>query len=335
MIKGEDDSTYIKLKERFNKCVKPKKTKEFVPVHNPSKLVEILSSFTKNNNDLKFVTHNWDMQTENDRFSSIDDFLRKIKKEWNNISKDLKILSPRLNAKINSFLFNKSLGVKNEEGIFSSWGKYQMFIGWSSPELKEWVDNGNSPFEYELSDKQIKKVENKTISSFLDVVEIFKKEIEIRSSENQLKKFFNKKRRALGPDFNIKIEKLEGIDFYTDVQWFERAINHIFDEIKIRAQHPNVTVLAKKNTETKTVEIIISQISSISNKTVDEMKKEIDDGNFQEIYNSLFSLCDWSIESKFEDGNYRINYLSESSSVNVSSLNTEPVGFTHILRFYK
>lgn len=338
MVKGEEDSTYIKLKERFNKCVKSKNTNNLIvqnQIHNPKKLVEILSSFTKNNNDLKFVTHNWDMQTENERFSSIEDFLEKIKKEWNIVSQDLKILSPRLNAKINSFLFNKNLGKKNQEGILSFWGKYQILIGWSSPELKKWTDNGNSPFEYELGDTQLKIVENKTVSSFLDVIEVFKKEIEIRSAENQLKNFFSKKRRALGPDFNVKLEKLEGIDFYTDVQWFERAINHIFDEIKIRAQHPDITVVAKRNIKTKTIEIIISQTDSIPNKTVDEMKKEIEDGSFQEIYHSLFSLCDWSIESKFLDGNYRINYLNESNVITVSSLDNEPIGFTHILRFYK
>ena len=65
------------------------------------------------------------------------------------------------------------------------------------------------------------------------------------------------------------------------------------------------------------------------------MKKETENGNFQIISSSLFSLCDWSIESKLSDGDYRINYLNNTNDITTEKLNDSPEGFTHILRFYK
>lgn len=336
MVKGEYDPTYIKLKQRFDKCTK-KKVKEEKPIHkhNPKKLVEILSSFTKDNNDLKFTTHNWDMQDENERFPSFDDFIEKIKIEWKKISKDIAIVSPRLYAKIHSFLFNPLLGKEKKNGEIDSWGLHQIKFGWSSPQLKEWTDKGNPPFEYELEKDLIQEIDGKTISIFMHIVEIFKKEIEIRTAQNDLKNIFYKKINFLGPDFSIKLKDLEGVDFYTDVQWFQKALNQIFSEIKTRAEHPEVNIGVIKNTELKTVEIYISQVGSMPNKTVNEMKEEIEDGHFETIYTSLKSLCDWSIEAEFSDGAYRINYLTDTDLISTQKLDPIPAGFTHILKFYK
>lgn len=335
MIKGNDDSTYLKLKERFDNCIHGNDKKKKQKFHNPKKLINLLSSFTKDNNDLKFTTHNWDLQDECERFTSFDNFIEKIKVSWKTINNDLESLSPRLYAKIYKFLFDKKLGLPGDDTKINSWGQYNIKVGWSCPELKEWVDKGNSPFNYELKKEMVQEINNKTISTFLHVVEIFKHEIEIRTEHNDLKNLFYKQVNFLGPDFSIKLSNLEGVDFYTDVQWFEKALKHIFAEIKTRAEYPNIEIEVKKDINLEYVDIYITQFDSISNKTVHEMSKEVLDGNFQTIFSSLFSLCDWSIESNFLDGAYRINYLNNANDISILKLNSSPKGFTHILRFYK
>ncbi len=60
------------------------------------------------------------------------------------------------------------------------------------------------------------------------------------------------------------------------------------------------------------------------------------DGDFGDIKEWLTNLCDWSIESSFEDKNYRVNYLrSDQNIAEIELLDYIPKGFTHILRFYK
>ena len=339
MVKGADDATYIKLKQRFDKCKNPKtkaSVKKEVKVHNPKRLVELLASFTKDNNDLKFTTHNWDLQRYGDRFSSYDDFMDKITKEWNKISKELKSISPKLAAKISTFLFNKYLGEKNVNNKINKWGLNQIEFGWSSPSLKQWCEKNKSPFEYILEDKYRKEINKKTIYNFMDVVDVFKNEIEVRSVEDTLKNIFIKQMKYLGPDFNVTLENLDGVDFYTDVQWFEIGLNNIFEEIKRRAQHPDIKVTVIKNIDLGMVDIHILQGGSLPNKTVDEMLNEIKDGNFEEIYNAFHSLCDWSIETRLVDGDYRINYLDNNfKGIKTKKLSNTPAGFEHILRFYK
>ena len=87
--------------------------------------------------------------------------------------------------------------------------------------------------------------------------------------------------------------------------------------------------------EDRSIEIKIVQIDSISNKSASDLLKEIDDGDFADIKESLKNLCDWSIESSFEDENFRVNFLHSNNVKDIEILETKPKGFTHILRFYK
>ena len=41
--------------------------------------------------------------------------------------------------------------------------------------------------------------------------------------------------------------------------------------------------------------------------------REINDGDFKTISERFCSLCDWSIEAKCVDGNYRINFLRDKN----------------------
>ncbi len=72
------------------------------------------------------------------------------------------------------FLFDKKLGLVSDEKKLNGWGKHNIKVGWSSPELKDWVEKGNSPFSYKLRKDLVQEINGKPISTFLQVVEIFK-----------------------------------------------------------------------------------------------------------------------------------------------------------------
>lgn len=65
------------------------------------------------------------------------------------------------------------------------------------------------------------------------------------------------------------------------------------------------------------------------------MLEEINDGDFSDIKESLTNLCDWSVESSFEDEHFRVNFLHSNNVKDIEILNNKPKGFTHVLRFYK
>ncbi len=350
MVKGHRDNTYKTLLKKFYEVFKidateePKEiedkknknkavaiTKSIDCEHRPKELANILNSFTQNNNPLKYATHSW----EEGKFVSYDDFIAQIRQAWKKIDKDLKRYSRNLHAKIYTFLFSSELGNENKKGYINTWGEHRVKIGWSSPELKKWCTDGNKPLEYRLSDSTSFTVGSEDIETFYDVaMKVFKHEIEIKTDNNRLKYLFlDIADKLLGFDFNVTDENLEGKDFYTDVQWLRSALNKIFEEIKKRTTHPNIVISAidKDNI----LEIKILQVGAVPNKTSEQLLDRINKGSFGSITNELCSLCDWSIEAKCEDGNYRINYLKQKETKAFEKISNEPKGFTYILRFYK
>lgn len=329
-VKGENDSTYIKLNERFNRCITHQIEEK---VHDPKKLIKILSLFTKGNSNLKFTTHIWDLQIGNDTFNSYDDFIKSIKDEYSLLSDDLSKLSRRLRSKIWNFLFNNNFSKNENNEINKGWGQYGIQFGWSSPELAEWCKEKTNPFSYVLDKKYQKEINNKKLYDFMDVVEVFKNEIEIRSSVDRFNQIILEKRKYLGADFKVKKINTDNIGFFTDVQWFELGLLNIFEEIKKRIHYPNIIIDVKKNIDNYEIRII--QQNSLPLKKAEDMFKEVNSGNFLEIKNAFYSLCDWSIEAKFTNGNYRVNFLNQDESRNkIEELKNTPDGFTHLMRFY-
>lgn len=349
MVKGFDDKTYKKLLKRFDLIINPNqqtstqtnnnkkvlkgkssKINNSERIHNPKELVRLLKSFTQNNNALKYTTHSW----EEGNFQSYEDFMEQVKKEWKKIQNDLKKYSKHLQAKISRFLLNEKLGQKDEKGYDIAWGEYNVKIGWSSPEIKEWCVNNKSPFEYRLPEEKTFEVGKKTISTFNDAIEVFKNEIEIRTDNNRLEKLFRSiVAEQLKFDFKVKYKNLKGKDFYTDVQWLRSALKKIFEEIKKRTTHPNIIIYGVDKSDF--LEILIIQLKSEPGKTSKELLKRKYEGTFGTIANELCSLCDWSVAANCVDGNYKINYLKSNDIEDIEPIDCQPKGFTHILRFYK
>ncbi len=292
--------------------------------HNPRALVKLLSNFTRDT-PLKFTTHIWDKSIikEHDGYSG---FINDLKDQWGKIETELNTLSPKLHKKIHNFIFAS----KGE----NTWViKDNIAIGWSSLDgFEQWCNAGNDPFDFKLKTAFI--VDGKEIAKFGDIVNIFKQEIEIRKEYHMLENIFMDLEENLDSKFSLETVKLNGKNFYTDVETFKNTLNKIFAEIQKREFFEiNIEAL---DTTGEYIELKIIQKGSRAQMSAKNMLEAAGDGDFGDIKEWLTNLCDWSIESSFEDKNYRVNYLrSDQNIAEIELLDYIPKGFTHILRFYK
>jgi ankyrin repeat protein len=312
-------------KDEILELIKNRNTTLNTNIHCPKSLTNILTNFTKDT-PIKYTTHLWDFGSIKSEYGGFDGFMDAVKKQFEEIEVELKELSPNLHQKIKSFLLEKE--------IKKSWTKKaDIKIGWLSLKgLKEWCDEGKSPFEFKLQTPI--KVEDKKLRNFKEVIELFKREIEIRNENSMLESLFLKQQEKLGKEFSVELKKLKGRGFYTDVDKFETTLDRVFDAIKSRDNSKNITIEVQEP-DSEHLDIKITHLNSSSHKSRKELLQEIEKGDFEEIKIALTNLCDWSVEDSDEKGGFKINYLKESSSEDIEELKTAPSGFTHIFRFYK
>lgn len=300
--------------------------------HQPQKLVKLLSNFTIDK-PIKYTTHDWDFGELKKEYGDFDGYMNAVKKQFDTMKNELEELSPNLYKKIYNFLIEE-----NPDENYSWCSKTHINIGWSSLiGLKEHCNTGNKPDDFILPIPIF--YEGNDLTTFKDVINLFKQEIEIRENFKNLEKLFTTQKNKLGTGrssiFNLDLSTAKlNRQFYTDVEKFSNVLDRIFGEIKIRTDFPNIEVITTE-LEDRSIEIIIVQIDSISNKSASDLLKEIEDGDFAEIKLNLTNLCDWSIENSFENESFRINFLHSNNVKEIVSLDEKPNGFTHILRFYK
>ena len=304
-------------------------------VHNPKELVSLLKNFSKNDSALKYMTHSWDAGRDSKKFKDLSDFLEIAKSDYNDFSLNLKKLSENLNGKIYNFLFNKNIGK-------SGWGdvnpKKRIYFGWSSPELLEACSNDISlkPEDFILPENYQIQRSGKTLQKFKHIIDVFKNEIEVRDENSALLNLILQKHDHYLISFSApNITNLEDKTFYTDIQWLGKALDLIFNGIQARPQHPIVEYFVSENNNEKIVLNILHKESYNKGKTIYDEKLNLTRGDLGPIKNYLMNLCDWSIESEFTEGAYRINYLVSDNQIPAYEEITSAEGFKHILTFYK
>ncbi len=324
----------------FDKISSPKiseKKSDFsLPVfHNPKELVTLLKNFSVNDSALKYTTHSWDAGRDANMFKNLSEFLSLAQDQYKAFSYKLNALSENLNGKIYNFLFNKEI---SKTGWGDSKFEKRIRFGWSSPELLHACNQDTSlnpedfilPIQYQLQKA------GKTIQKFKHVIDVFKNEIEIRDENSALLNLILQKHDTYLISFaNPIIINLDNKTFYTDVQWLSKALDLIFENIQNRPQHRQVEYILKD--ERKDVFVLeILHVNSLNiGKSISDEKLKLEKGNFGDICKYLKNICDWSIESQFAEGYFRINYLS-SEPDSVPHQKIEKVeGFKHILTFYK
>ncbi len=303
--------------------------------HEPRELVSLLKKFSANDSALKYTTHSWDAGRDANMFSDLSEFLKKAESQYGKFSFQLYSLSKNLHGKIHAFLFDNEIAKKG-------WGdknpKKRIYFGWSSPELLEACNNDISlnPEDFILPEKYQIQRAGKTIQKFKQVIDVFKNEIEVRDENSTLLNLILQKHDYFLISFSAPlISNLENKTFYTDLQWFGKALDLIFEGIQKYPQHPVVEYSVTEVNNDKLVLSILHRNSFKNGMSIHHDKLNLKRGDFSTIKDKLMNLCDWSIESEFADGPYRINYLVSDTEIPATEKITTAEGFKHIFTFYK
>lgn len=310
--------------------------KSIIPIlHNPKELIALLKKFSVNDSALKYTTHSWDAGRDANMFKDLTEFLSIAKNQYNEFSFQLNSLSRNLHGKINSFLFNKDIAE-------SGWGDpnpaKRIRFGWSSPELTEAcnLDASLNPEDFIIPGKYQIQRAGKTLQKFKHVIDVFKNEIEIRDENSALLNLILQKHDNYLISFSDpKVSNLENKTFYTDIQWLSKALDLIFEGIQKYPQHPDVEYYVEDNGNDSIVLNILHRNSFKTGLSIHDDKLNLMRGDFSTIKDKLRNLCDWSIESQFAEGFYRINYLVSDKEIQAHQEIETTQGFKHILTFYK
>lgn len=300
-------------------------------IHSPRELVTLLKNFSINDSALKYTTHSWDAGRDAGIFKDITDFLSKAREEYSSFSSHLILLSKNLNGKIYNFLFNNEISKKG-------WGLNRIKFGWSSPEIIEACNHNPDikPEDIILPENYQIQIAGITIQKFKQVIEVFKNEIEIRDENSALLNLILQKHDKYLISFSDPlISNLENKTFYTDVQWLSKALDLIFEGIQKYPQHPVIEYIVTQSDNDRIVLNILHKDSYKQGLSIYDDKLTLKRGDFSTIKDKLTNLCDWSIESKFDEGFYRINYLVSEPDTPSHEMIESAEGFKHILTFYK
>ena len=130
-------------------------------------------------------------------------------------------------------------------------------------------------------------MDNREISTFGEVINLFKQEIEIRTDFKNLETIVSQQEISLGRKFKFDISQSKlHRQFYTDTKFFNDASSKIFSEMKKREEFPNIK-LETRDLEDRSLEIKIIQVDSKANQDSQSLVKETENGDFADIKESL------------------------------------------------
>ena len=323
--------------------------------HKPDYITKYLQKF-RENNALKWTTHAWEEKI----YESITDFIDELNKdkeyqEIYNYNRDLYNL-------LRYFLYKPKQNV-DENGVPEfGWPKLNdIRIGWQYPNylLINWCKENYDkkeielkyPFQFVLPQElQPKKsIKRKMITTFENVVDVFKTEIQFR--DNYLYLELDKKRKQTSNFTFIGIEKFEKLDFYTYTTGLLAAIDNVINEIKKRETEKNICfnyIMSEKY-----LIIDITHENSYPTRIINTNSlTQFMGGGIKTIAENVFSLCDFSVISKFKDQNSiefagELSILYEGITATVTGKNIDindvPIlkdyqneikGFTYRFKFY-
>jgi hypothetical protein len=287
------------------------KTIEKIRQHKPKDVANFMYLFN-NPNGLKYLTHDFDQQKDFD----IELFLENTKKIFEKETKKLKIPT-YLYSIINEFSFSEN----------PNWGN-GMNEGFSCSKWKNWSK------EYKLSPFRNPE--------FINTINEFRKLTRIEAPD--LKKDVEEIIENVFSDSKIEysLKRLENADFYTNTKEFKLALKSIFEIIRDKGKKlPNnkfdVTFKGRLVGNYYEIKLIITHYNSFPSKDFNQLLPEwkTEKGTIGNISKKLFGYCDWSIESKFENGSFRINLLKDNNEPEFEKLaNENSIGTIHTLTFY-
>ena len=337
MVKGEKDSTYLKLKTRFYKLnseISVPLKKEQIFHHSPQKMVDFLYQFSRNE-DFKWFTHN-PAETD-DMIFNYEVYITKAKENFKKISKGLNYLTLR---NVRNFIFDTENAAKdfNNKDIKFRW-----------KDLSKWCleHKGKHP-NYVLVDDY----------NFEHYINIFKNTIEFRTDDyrwsfaNRVTEFICKEdvincRQDININFTDEFFSIgNSLHVYVDVRQFFSAIKEIVRWIITNKSKSNEVEVSLEEHDDKYVFSIFHKNSFFS---IDDNKLKGQDGDFPKVREMLLNVADWTIETDIKDKSVRVfcldqntEYINTESNVNkvksdnrIEFLNSKVGGVKHLITLYK
>ncbi|WP_143394606.1 hypothetical protein [Flavobacterium branchiophilum] len=282
-----------------------------VKKHKPKDVANFMHLFN-NPNGLKYLTHDFDQQKDFD----IELFLENTKKVFERETKKLKIPS-YLYSIVNEFSFNEN----------PNWGN-GMNEGFSCNKWKNWSK------EYKLSPFRNPEFIT-TINEFRKLTRIEAPDLK-NYTEDIIQEVFQ------NTEVEYSLNRLENADFYTNTPFFISAIKSILEIIRDKSSKLpiakfNITYKGTLKDNYYQIQIQILHFNSFPTKDFNQLHPEWKSGKgtIGEIKEKLFGYCNWSIESKFDNGHYRINLLKDTNDPDFELISNENcIGTKHILTFY-
>ncbi|MBB2145749.1 hypothetical protein GM921_09645 [Pedobacter sp. LMG 31464] len=328
MVKGEDDSTYVKLAQRFKKLSGSLSTRkhanlnptssEVFEEHRPVDVATFLRLF-QHGEGLKYLTHDYDLPGREFQYDKIMDLAGR---EFNGAFRSYSI-TRSLYARAKHFCFER----RPKWWRWENGKKIDINVGWGSPELKEWIaDNpGVHPIRMKVFRDQF--------------IRPFKESIQFRAPmlHQAVVQTLEEKFGEEFQNFEIELINLESAEFFTDVDIFLGGVRHILDGILERVDVSKRIRIEFKRQIFGNHNMKILEITHIRSKCHrDANIVDLMNGNFREVARAFKGLCNWSITSSFSDGNYTLKVLDDNpGSPSKMSVDEDAVyGFTHTLSFY-
>jgi RNA-directed DNA polymerase len=379
MVKGNDDPTFLTLKLRFdeltgnkkelksevkiqNETIETKtavKEKPFIQ-HDPIRLVELLKEFGSDQEDIKFTTHIWD----GSEIISFQHFSEKIYSRLHDFKSMNELDNNLWMKKIFPFIFQDKLASKK---IPFSWGKDKITIGWNYPDyIRIWcADNYDGkgsraiqPFNIVLPENflpESKVINRVTIKTFMDLVNIFKKEIEFRGNDFYIAILYLISSHLIGFEIDkTDLKTLKSFSVYTNTEKILKAISRIFSIINgIECDKQQdcdqacklIRIRSKFHDDEGgkfyTLEII--HVNSVCDKPHNHPKLSGKTGDLANVVKDLKGRCDFSILGEFSNGNKRVfaklDYLYsrcdfQNFEVKITTNVDDPGGFVYWFKFY-
>lgn len=340
------------LKGRFDSCLSnstndngrpiSSSNADIVMIHSPKRMIEFLSLFSRDDR-FKWYTHKWDMA----RSFDIEEMIRN-----QNADK----------ATLNEMAYPKESGPTVNESTYNQVWNFINFYNetdkhyvWKNVELENIRHGWHSVIKLSKDNPEI-AVENLSLENgrqFKDYIRMFKATIEFRTDLEYKDKFCPLIRKSikstLPKDFEVTYstnfnEIGYDLNIYCDVIGVLRALNTICNWMtkhKTRSSNVNVDLISEVDYYILTITHEDSYFNNLE-------KLRNPSGDFANLRNRLFSVCDFSMEGDLKidgqnNGSIIVNALDENTQMkdkkltdcSINELNSNVGGVIYKLKFYK
>lgn len=290
--------------------------------HAPKDTAAFLSLFNLEDG-FKFLTHDFDPESEMEYSQLV-----KIARDTFMSAKEKYVIPKSLYALMYTMLYGGK-----KDGEDRTWMDCNCKFHSENFACKTWTQWAlDNPKIHILTNESFKKV----LMAFRSTIRVVQSSPESDSRLETIIKRQSKKHANL----SITTDHLEDADFYTYVNYLEKGINFILDDMsKYSKESPKIKISFESplNGDYKLCVIKITQYGSFSTKSLDEVQRKFNDGggDFFSIKNILNGYCNWTVESKWGDKLMRWNILDDTGKKVIEELPPADIpGFTHILTYY-